>query len=766
MAAPDELDADVPAAGGWASLASVTGTLFHNEAAVAGAAALRVQNKPGGFMCVSCAWAKPAHPHAAEFCENGAKATAWELTKKRLTAEFFLEHTLTELESWSDHDLEDGGRLTVPLRWNAVTDKYEPIEWSEAYQEIGAQLRTLDPQSAVFYTSGRASLEASYLYQLFARLYGHNNLPDSSNMCHESTSVALPKTIGSPIGTVWLEDFKHCDCILFFGQNVGVSSPRLLHDLQDARKRGVPIITFNPLLESGLIAFDNPQSPRDMLLPGHTQISTQYCQLRPGGDIAALAGLCKCLLDADDIARLSKGGRVLDAEFITEHTHGFEAFERVIRELTWCEIEERSGLKRSELELAAQTYGAAGAAIAVYGMGLTQHREGVLNIQMLSNLLLLRGNIGKPGAGICPVRGHSNVQGQRTVGITEKPELAPLEKLKELYGFEPPRTPGLATVDCCEGIMNGSVHAFIGLGGNFVRAAPETRKLEAAWRKLRLTVQIATKLNRSHVIHGELAYLLPCLGRIEIDLQATGPQTVSTEDSTGHVHASHAVADPASPALKSEIAIIAGMAQATVPANDKVKWNEWVDDYALIRDQIARTIPEVFHDFNARFETPGGFSRPVAARDRIWKTENKKANFIAPPTTIADPDAPSDAPGVLRLMTLRSDDQFNTTIYSLNDRFRRVHGTRMILLVNAEDLMQLGMAEGTVVTASTAVDDGVIRQVRGLTLRTYAIPRGAAGGYYPELNPLIPLWHHAKESKVPAAKSIPIRLSIEPISDR
>jgi len=766
MAAPDELDADVPAAGGWASLASVTGTLFHNEAAVAGAAALRVQNKPGGFMCVSCAWAKPAHPHAAEFCENGAKATAWELTKKRLTAEFFLEHTLTELESWSDHDLEDGGRLTVPLRWNAVTDKYEPIEWSEAYQEIGAQLRTLDPQSAVFYTSGRASLEASYLYQLFARLYGHNNLPDSSNMCHESTSVALPKTIGSPIGTVWLEDFKHCDCILFFGQNVGVSSPRLLHDLQDARKRGVPIITFNPLLESGLVAFDNPQSPRDMLLPGHTQISTQYCQLRPGGDIAALAGLCKCLLDADDIARLSKGGRVLDAEFITEHTHGFEAFERAIRELTWCEIEERSGLKRSELEQAAQTYGAAGAAIAVYGMGLTQHREGVLNIQMLSNLLLLRGNIGKPGAGICPVRGHSNVQGQRTVGITEKPELAPLEKLKELYGFEPPRTPGLATVDCCEGIMNGSVHAFIGLGGNFVRAAPETRKLEAAWRKLRLTVQIATKLNRSHVIHGEAAYLLPCLGRIEIDLQATGPQTVSTEDSTGHVHASHAVADPASPALKSEIAIIAGMAQATVPANDKVKWNEWVDDYALIRDQIARTIPEVFHDFNARFETPGGFSRPVAARDRIWKTENKKANFIAPPTTIADPDAPSDAPGVLRLMTLRSDDQFNTTIYSLNDRFRRVHGTRMILLVNAEDLMQLGMAEGTVVTASTAVDDGVIRQVRGLTLRTYAIPRGAAGGYYPELNPLIPLWHHAKESKVPAAKSIPIRLSIEPIPER
>ena len=362
-----------------------------------------------------------------------------------------------------------------------------------------------------------------------------------------------------------------------------------------------------------------------------------------------------------------------------------------MRALDWQEIERESGLERADLEKAAATYAGANAVIGVYGMGLTQHREGVLNVQMLSNLLLLRGNIGKPGAGICPVRGHSNVQGQRTVGITEKPELAPMDKLRELYGFEPPKKKGLTTVEACSGVLDGTVRAFVGLGGNFVRAVPETVRVEAAWRKLRLTVQIATKLNRSHLIHGEVAYLLPCLGRIEIDRQASGPQIVSTEDSTGHMHASHAVAEPASPALKSEIAIVAGMAKATLAPNEKVKWDEWTGDYALIRDQIARALPEIFHDFNARFETPGGFPRPIAARDRIWKTDNKKANFITPQSLVADPDAPSGG-DVLRLMTLRSDDQFNTTIYSLDDRFRRIKGTRQVLLMNRDDMARLGFA--------------------------------------------------------------------------
>ncbi len=754
-----------PPAGGWGSIREVTRYLAREQVGATGPRALLLQNKPDGFMCVSCAWAKPAKPHAAEFCESGAKATSWELTSKRRPPAFFLENTLTDLERWSDHDLEVGGRLTAPMRWDAASDRYLEVSWDTAFAEIGKELKQLDPESTVFYASGRASLEASYLYQLFARMYGHNNLPDSSNMCHESTSVALPWTIGVPIGSVWLVVFEHTDCILFFGQNVGVSSPRMLHDLQDARKRDVPIVTFNPLRESGLLKFDNPQSPRDMLLPGHTDISTQYLQVRPGGDLGAVSGLCKALIAWDDEAQSTGAPRVLDAAFIDEHTHGFDAFAAKMREIPWTDIEHESGLSRADLEAAAATYAKANAVIAVYGMGLTQHREGVLNIQMVSNLLLLRGNIGKPGAGICPVRGHSNVQGQRTVGITEKPELAPLDRLKELYGFEPPRKKGLTTVETCKGVIDGSVKAFIGLGGNFVRAVPETQKVEAAWRKLRLTVQVATKLNRSHVIHGEVAYLLPCLGRIEIDQQASGPQIVSMEDSTGHMHASHAMAEPASPQLLSEIAIVARMAEATLPSNPKVTWSAWVDDYALIRDQIEKTFPEIFRDFNGRFETPGGFPRPVPARERIWKTETKKANFIAPDTLVSDPDAPSDGDGaghdVLRLMTLRSDDQFNTTIYSLDDRFRKIEGTRMVLLMHPDDIARLGLHDGAIVTARTATDDDVVREVGGLSVRPYALPPGAVGGYYPELNPLIPLWHHAKESQVPAAKSIPIRLSLD-----
>ena len=566
-----------PTAGGWGSLKAVATYLLREQAPASTAAALAVQNKPQGFTCVSCAWAKPRHPSAAEFCENGAKATAWELTGKRRPPAFFLEHTLAELETWSDHDLEAGGRLTAPLRWEASSDRYVEVSWDDAFAGIGAELKRLvaEPESVVFYASGRASLEASFLYQLFARLYGSNNLPDSSNMCHESTSVALPKTIGSPVGTVWLDDFEHTDCVFFFGQNVGVSSPRMLHQLQDARRRGVPVVTFNPLLEPGLTTFDNPQSARDMLLPGHTRISTQYLQVKPGGDLAAIAGVCKRLIEADDDA-LAKGlPRVLDAAFIAEHTHGFDAFATAVRALDWAEIERESGLQRAALEQAAATYAGARAVIGVYGMGLTQHREGVLNVQMVSNLLLLRGNIGKPGAGICPVRGHSNVQGQRTVGITEKPELAPLDKLKAQYGFEPPKKKGLTTVDTCTGVIDGSVKAFVGLGGNFVRAVPETQRVEAAWRQLRLTVQIATKLNRSHIIHGEVAYLLPCLGRIEIDRQASGAQIVSTEDSTGHMHASHAVAEPASKQLRSEVAIVAGMAIATLAPRTEVPWNAW-----------------------------------------------------------------------------------------------------------------------------------------------------------------------------------------------
>ena len=747
-------------AGGWGSIKAVVTYLTREGPSFSAAHALLRQNKPDGFACVSCAWAKPAHPHTAEFCENGAKATAWELTRKRLGSDFFEQHTVSSLETWSDHKLEEGGRLTVPLRWDAATDRYLQVGWDEAIAGIGAELRALrrDAESVVFYASGRASLEASYMYQLLARMYGNNNLPDSSNMCHESTSVALPQTIGVPVGTVTLDDFDQCDAIFFFGQNVGVNSPRMLHQLQDARKRDVPIVTFNPLRERGLVSFANPQSPLEMLTLAQTQISTHYLQVKIGGDIAAITGMCKALLDADEAALGLGGKRVLDVDFIAQHTHGFEAFAAFVRGTPWHAIERESALTRAQLEQAAAVFANAKAAIGIYGMGLTQHRKGVQNVQMLSNLLLLGGHIGRPGAGICPVRGHSNVQGQRTVGITEKPELAPLDKLAELYGFEPPRKKGLNTVEACEGVLDGSVHAFIGLGGNFLRAAPDTRRLEAAWRALRLTVSVATKLNRSHLIHGKVSYLLPCLGRIEIDRQASGEQTVSVEDSTGFMHASVGVAQPAATSLRSEADIIAAIARATLEHNPRVPWTQWVGDYGLVRDAIEATWPDIFRDFNARFRTPGGFQRPIAARERVWKTPTGKANFVLPDGLPSDPDTPEYGDDVLRLMTVRSDDQFNTTIYSLDDRFRGIYGTRMVLLMHADDIQRLGLAAGSTVTAVTAVDDGQLREVAGLRVTPFDIPPGCAAGYFPECNPLVPLAHYAEESKVPAFKSIPVRL--------
>jgi molybdopterin-dependent oxidoreductase alpha subunit len=431
-----------------------------------------------------------------------------------------------------------------------------------------------------------------------------------------------------------------------------------------------------------------------------------------------------------------------------------------VRGTRWADIERESGLVRADLEEAAAVFAAARALIGVYGMGLTQHRKGVQNVQMVSNLLLLGGHIGRPGGGICPVRGHSNVQGQRTVGITEKPELAPLDKLAELHGFEPPRDKGRNTVEVCEGVLDGSVRAFIGLGGNFLRAVPDTDRMEPAWRRLRLTVHVATKLNRSHLVHGEVSFLLPCLGRIEIDRQASGEQTVSMEDSTGVMHASKGVAEPAVATLLSETAIVAGIAKATLPPNPKVPWDEWVADYAKVRDVIALALPEIFHDFNARLQAPGGFHRPMAPNRHEWKTKTGKANFLGYESLVADPDTPEAGPDVLRLMTLRSDDQFNTTIYSLDDRFRGIHGTRKVLLANRDDMARLGLAEGAIVTARTAVDEGVVREVKGLRVTAYDIPRGCVAGYYPECNPLVPLEHHAEQSKVPASKSIPVRLRL------
>ncbi|HEX4509755.1 MAG TPA: molybdopterin-dependent oxidoreductase, partial [Burkholderiaceae bacterium] len=460
MAQPEEALEYKPftrSAGGWTSVEEVAHALAEAHIPLLGTRVLLQQNKPDGFACVSCSWAKPAHPHPAEFCEHGAKATAWELTKARCTPEFFDQHTCAELETWSDHDLEMAGRLTVPMRYDPTTDKYVEARWDDAFADIGRQLMAMNPKSVVFYASGRASLETSFMYGLAARLFGNNNLPDSSNMCHESTSVGLPESIGIPVGTGRLEDFDHCDCILIVGHNIGTNAPRMLHDLEDCRRRGVPIITFNPLREVGLERFTNPQRPGDMLLPGHVEMSTQYLQVHPGGDLAALTGLCKTLLAIDDAARAEGRSGPVDHGFIAQHGHGYEAFADHLRSIAWAAIEESSGLARAALESAARVIAGAKCLLGVYGMGLTQHRQGVANVQMMANLLLMGGHFGRDGAGILPIRGHSNVQGQRTVGITEKPDQLPKDKLREMYGMEVPPDKGLNTVEVCEGLLKGEV---------------------------------------------------------------------------------------------------------------------------------------------------------------------------------------------------------------------------------------------------------------------------------------------------------------------
>jgi len=745
-------------AGGWGSVRSVESILLVEERIATGNATLLKQNKPGGFSCVSCSWAKPKKPLPFEYCENGAKATAWEITRKRVPSSFFEENTLTSLLAWSDHDLEKIGRLTEPMRLDRARDRWVPVSWEEAFREIGAELRGMDPKRTIFYASGRASLETSYMYGLFARLYGHNNLPDSSNMCHESTSVGLPLAIGAPVGTVVWEDLKETTCILSFGQNVGTNAPRMLHPLQEASKRGVPIIVFNPLKERGWERFTDPQSPVEMVTLKETRIASQYHQLRAGGDVAAIAGICKALIEADDTAMAAGRAPLIDHAFIQQHTHGFDSFAAWCRGQDWAEIERWAGLPRQAMMDTASVYAASKSAIGIYGMGLTQHKKGVENVRMLVNLLLLRGNIGKLGAGILPVRGHSNVQGQRTVGITEKPELVPMDGLAGQYGFEPPRDTGMNTVEACEAIIEGRAQAFLGLGGNFLRAVPETARMEASWPGMRLTVQIATKLNRNHLINGQVAYLLPCLGRIEIDRQGGVEQAVTCEDTMTHIHASRGMVEPASPDLLSEPAIVAGIAKATLAPNPLVPWDDWVADYGRVRDAIETTYPEMFGDFNGRMDEPGGFLRPLPARKREWKTETGKANFLVPSGFRADLETELDDPDILQLITLRSNDQFNTTIYGYHDRFRGIRGTRDVVLVNREDAAQLGLKDGERVSLTTVADDNVRRQVSGLRVVHYDIPRGAIGGYYPECNPLIPLWHHAEGSKVPAAKSVPVRM--------
>ena len=743
-------------AGGWGSVKGMTKILAKEHNRPAALAQLARQNKTKGFMCTSCAWGKPAEPHPFEFCENGAKATLWDLTPNRCTPEFFANHSVTELKTWKDFDLEHVGRLTHPLRYDHATDHYVECSWDDAFAAIGAELRAIDPKKAIFYASGRASLETSYLYALFARLYGHNNLPDSSNMCHETTSVALKKTIGAPVGTSILDDFEHCDAMFFFGQNTGSNSPRFLHPLRDAVKRGCKVVTFNPVKEPGLIAFTDPQNPFEMATRTETKISCQYHQVKPGGDVAVMIGMAKHVLAAEDRSWAEHKVHVLDVDFIEQHTDGFAAFEAMVRATDWADIERESGLPRADIEAAGQVYVEADRTIGIYGMGLTQQVNGFDNVATYVNLLLMKGNIGRVGTGMSPVRGHSNVQGQRTVGISEKPELVPMDRLRALFDFEPPMDHGHNTVTACEDLLKGEIDAFVSLGGNFLRAIPDLERIEAAWPTMRLTVQIATKLNRSHLINGKVAYLLPCLVRTEVDRQASGEQIVTIEDTFSHIHGSIATHDPASEHLKSEVAIVAGIAKATLDPNPKVDWDGWTGDYAKIRKLIEQTYPEEFQDFEERMFTPGGFYRGNSARERVWKTESGKAEFTVPRSLSGT--AIADAPGRLRLVTLRSNDQFNTTIYGYDDRFRGISGTRDVVLMNPKEIAKAGLHKGQIVTIVGDAEDGIDRRVAGLKVVPFDLPDGCIAGYYPELNPLVPLSWHDHGSQTPAAKAVPVRI--------
>jgi molybdopterin-dependent oxidoreductase alpha subunit len=745
-------------AGGWGSLKGIAQIFGETWASPSALATLGQLNKPKGVMCVSCAWPKPANYSAFEFCENGAKATLWEMTSARCTPVFWAKsgHTVTALRDWADHDLEMTGRLTHPLRYDAVSDRYLEVTWDEAFAGIAAALQPLEPDQAVFYASGHAGLEASYLYALLARAYGTNNLPQSSNMCHETTSIGLTKVIGSPVGTIVWDDLEKADAFFFFGQNPGTNSPRFLHPLKDAKDRGAKIVTFNPIIEQGLVSFVDPQSPSAMLTGKATTISDQYHQLKAGGDIAALLGMCKCVVEADDAARAAGKPAVIDHVFVAEHTTGFDDFIASCRAADWAEIERESGLLEAAIRDAAGVYIAAERVIGVYGMGLTQHAHGALNVAMLVNLLMLRGNIGKLGAGCCPVRGHSNVQGQRTVGIAEKAHLVPLDTIDELFDITSPRHDGMNIVEAVEGLIEGKVRAFICLGGNLLRAVPDQKRMEEAWPKQDLTVMVSTKLNRSHLYPGKTAYILPCLGRYEKDVQASGNQSVTSEDSFSMINGSVGRRPPVSDAVKSELAIVAGIAQATLPQNAKLKWSEWTGNYALVRDLIEATYPNDFRNYNARMFEVGGFYRGNSAHERIWKTDSGKAVFTTPGEL--NSVGFKDAPGRYRLMTIRSNDQFNTTIYGYSDRFHGIEGTRDVLLMNPDDIAEAGLRDGQSVRMITDAEDGIDRQLGGLTLTAYRLPRGTVASYYPECNVLVPVALHDDLSKTPASKSVPVRI--------
>jgi molybdopterin-dependent oxidoreductase alpha subunit len=711
-------------------------------------------NQTDGFDCMSCAWPDP-HPgqrRTAEFCENGAKAVAEEATTTRATPEFFAHHSIHDLDRHSEHWLGQQGRITHPMIKKPGATHYEPIEWDAAFRLIGDQLKSLtSPDEAIFYTSGRTSNEAAFCYQLFVRAYGTNNLPDCSNMCHESTSVALAETIGIGKASVTLDDVHGAQLLILAGQNPGSNHPRMLTALETAKQRGAQIIAINPLREAGFINFCNPQKPGGLLGRG-TDLADLHLPIRLNGDLALFQAWGALLIEWDAI----------DHDFIARHTRGFQNWRAHLSSIDWDLVEATAGLSREQITDAARLLRDSDRTVFCWAMGLTQHHNAVATIAEIVNLALAQGNIGKPGAGLLPVRGHSNVQGDRTMGIWETPPQHFLDRLQSEFGFQPPRENGLDTVDAIRALRDGRAKIFIGLGGNFVQAAPDTEVTAAALHGAQLTVQISTKINRSHLVCGTTALILPALGRTEIDIQASGPQFVSVEDSTCSVHASHGPLRPASPHLRSEVAIVTGLAEATLGNRYGINWRGMREDYREIRHRIARVVPGC-ESYEVNVSRPGGFVMPHPPRDsRSFPTKSGLAEF-----TVSTIQALQMPPGHLILQTMRSHDQFNTTIYGFSDRYRGIERGRRVVFVNPLDIEELGFHDGAVVDLVTHwPGDDHLRRAHAFRIVAYQTPRGTAAAYYPETNPLVPLDSTAVGSNTPTSKSVIIRLERPGTSQR
>ncbi len=708
-------------------------------------------NQTAGLDCPGCAWPDPAPGHRAknEYCENGAKHVNDEATSRRVTADFFRHHSVGQLAGSSDQWLNQQGRLTEPMVKREGSDHYEPIGWDDALRLMADELNGLDsPDEAVFYTSGRAGNEQAFLFQLLARAFGTNNLPDCSNMCHESSGAALNETLGVGKGSVSLVDLHHADLIITLGQNPGSNHPRMLTALEENKRRGGRIVAVNPLPEAGLRRFKNPQKPRGVVGRG-TQLADEFLQIRLGGDLALFQALNRLLLEAED----ATPGTVLDRSFIEDHTSGFDAFAEHVRgAVSWPDVLVATGLAREEIERLRDLVLGSERIVVCWAMGLTQHKHAVPTIREIVNFQLLRGNVGRPGTGVCPVRGHSNVQGDRTMGIWEKMPQRFLDALGKEFSFTPPTHHGFDTVEAIRAMRDGRARLFFGLGGNFVRATPDSEVTERAMRGCRLTAHISTKLNRSHAVCGEIALILPTLGRSDRDVQAAGEQFVTVEDSMSQVHASRGRLAPASPHLLSEVAIISRLARRVLGDKVPVRWEEFEGDYDTIRDRISRVVPG-FRDYTARVSQPGGFGLPNPVNEGVFNTATGKATFSR-----NDFYAPPLPEGHLLLQTLRSHDQWNTVPYTMNDRYRGIHGSRRVVLVNPADLTALGLTDGSFVDLISHWHDDIERRARDFRLVSYPTTPGCAAAYYPETNVLIPLDSVADTSNTPTSKAIPIRL--------